>query len=88
MAQADKQTKKLAAKTPIEKNPNIQFLQPNGKPVMIPLHVVLNPSSMQSRAYALEGNEVFADENAAKKVKGLKHEGRTVISILKERFGT
>ena len=85
MAQADKQPKKTAkAANP---NPDILFLQPNGKPVLIPLRVVLNTSAMKSRSYALGKPEVFADEQAAKKVKGLKHDGRTVISILKERFG-
>tara|TARA_R110001599_G_scaffold174305_1_gene366256 strand:- start:1243 stop:1500 length:258 start_codon:yes stop_codon:yes gene_type:complete len=84
MAQADKQIKTVKA---VNTNPDIQFLQPNGKPVLIPLQVVLNESSMRSRTYALNGAEVFADEQANKKVKGLKHKGQTVISILKERFG-
>ena len=84
MAQADKQLKTVKA---VNRNPDIQFLQPNGKPVLIPLQVVLNESSMRSRTYALNGAEVFADEQANKKVKGLKHKGQTVISILKERFG-
>ena len=84
MAQADKQPKTAKA---VNTNPDIQFLQPNGKPVLIPLQVVLNESSMRSRTYALNGAEVFADEQATKKVKGLKHNGQTVISILKQRFG-
>jgi uncharacterized protein YccT (UPF0319 family) len=84
MAQADKQPKTAKA---VNTNPDIQFLQPNGKPVLIPLQVVLNESAMRSRTYALNGAEVFADEQANKKVKGLKHNGQTVISILKQRFG-
>lgn len=84
MAQADKTPKTAKA---VNTNPDIQFLQPNGKPVLIPLQVVLNESSMRSRTYALNGAEVFADEQATKKVKGLKHNGQTVISILKQRFG-
>ena len=84
MAQADKQLKTVKA---VNTNPDIQFLQPNGKPVLIPLQVVLNESAMRSRTYALNGAEVFADEQATKKVKGLKHNGQTVISILKQRFG-
>lgn len=84
MAQADKQIKTVKA---VNTNPDIQFLQPNGKPVLIPLQVVLNESAMRSRTYALNGAEVFADEQATKKVKGLKHNGQTVISILKQRFG-
>ena len=84
MAQADKTPKTVKA---VNTNPDIQFLQPNGKPVLIPLQVVLNESAMRSRTYALNGAEVFADEQANKKVKGLKHNGQTVISILKQRFG-
>ncbi len=84
MAQADKTPKTAKA---VNTNPDIQFLQPNGKPVLIPLQVVLNESAMRSRTYALNGAEVFADEQANKKVKGLKHNGQTVISILKQRFG-
>jgi len=85
MAQADNQPKKTAKA--VYQNPDILFLQPNGKPVLIPLRVVLNTSAMKSRSYALGAAEVFADEQVAKKVKGLKHDGCTVISILKERFG-
>lgn len=69
-----------------DKNPNILFLSKFGKPVQIPLSVVLSAQKMKDRAYALGAREIFADEDVRKKVKGLKHEGRPVIEILKDRY--
>lgn len=71
----------------MDKNPVILFLGKNGRPVEIPLRIVLDEQKMKERAYALGQREIFADEDVRYKVKGLKHEGRTVLSILKERYG-
>lgn len=70
----------------MDKNPSILFLGKGGKPVEIPLRIVLDEQKMKERTYALGQREIFADEDVRSKVKGLKHEGRTVLSILKERY--
>lgn len=54
--------------------------------VEIPLSIVLDEQKMKERAYSLGEREVFADEDVRNKVKGLKHNGRTVLSVLKERY--
>ncbi len=69
-----------------DKNPSILFLSKFGKAVQIPLAVVLDEQSMKERAYSLGAHEIFADEDIRDKVKGLKHEGRRVIEIFKERY--